>query len=332
MEIEKNPKIRILILGYSYIVRKSIIKAIESNPYFTLVGIASKNKYREIPSKYKSYNSYGGAIKKSNCDVVYISLRNISHYEWIINSLKEGKHVICDKPAALNKKQALDCYKKAGNNLILFESIAYPHHKQHQILKKEIKKQLYPLQKITANFGFPPLDKGNFRNFAEFGGGCLYDIGPYIISVGQIYFNKRAEKIYCDAYTPKGSSIPTSASVMIHYGENKVLQGHFGFQLEYRNNLNLWGYQFNYSLDRAFTIPPDFSNAIIYKTKDKIKDILIPPCDHFSEMLTCFSRLLQGKSGKSLKNLNKLFLEQAIQLESMIKSAKTKKVQIIDYG
>lgn len=330
MKIKKNSKIKILLLGYSYIARKAVIKAMESNPSVALIGIASQSNYEDLPSSYTSYDSYEEAIKNSDCDVVYISLHNSAHYEWIIKSLKNNKHVMCDKPAVLNRKEALECYKEAGKSLLLFESMPYLYHTQHGVLKKYIGQQSHPLQKITAHFGFPALNPDNFRNFAHLGGGCLYDIGPYMTSVGQLYFNKPARQIYCNAYLPKGHVVPTSASVMIQYGENQILQGHFGFQLEYRNHLNLWGENFNFSVDRAFTIPPDVPNNIAYKTKDTIKNIPVPPCNHFSEMFTHFSGVFHNKSG--YQRYNRLFLEQAIQLDTMIQSAETKNLKIVKCG
>ncbi len=330
MKKSRNSKIKVLILGYSYIARKAIINAIENSPNFILAGIASNTNYKDIDPKYSPCASYDEAINSIDYDVVYISLHNGAHYKWIIKSLENKKHVICDKPAVLNEKQALKCYELAGENLLLFESIAYPYHNQHIILKKYIEKEKNPLQKITAHFGFPPLNKNNFRNFAKFGGGCLYDIGPYMISLGQLYFNKRARRIYCSAYTPEGFDVPTSASILVHYGINEILEGHFGFQLEYRNNINLWGQNFNYYVDRAFTIPPNLPNVIFHKKKDKIINIPVPACDQFLEMFNFFNKLL--KDGKTYKNYNRKFLNQAIQLDAMIKSAQTKNFEIMDYG
>ena len=178
MSIKKIPKTKILILGYSYIARKSVIRSMQNNPYVALAGIASQKNYHDIPREYDSYDSYEDAIRNSGCDAVYISLHNSDHYKWIMESLKLHKHVICDKPAVLSSRQALECYKKAGDRLIAFESIPYLHHAQHKLLKKCIEQQKYPQQKITANFGFPQFEKKNIRNFAKLGGGCLYDIGP----------------------------------------------------------------------------------------------------------------------------------------------------------
>ena len=85
--------------------------------------------------------------------------------------------------------------------------------------------------------------------------------------------------------------MPIWASVMISYGNNQVLQGCFGFQLEYKNHLDLWGYKFNFYLDRAFTIPPNFSNTINHKSGNKMNTILVPPCDAFYEMFNHFSKI-----------------------------------------
>ena len=53
MNATKNSKIRLLILGYSYLARKCIIESIKRNPYFILDGIASKNNYEEIPKEFR---------------------------------------------------------------------------------------------------------------------------------------------------------------------------------------------------------------------------------------------------------------------------------------
>ena len=117
--MKKNTKLKILILGYSQIARKSIINSIEKNKHFTISGIASESHYKEIDPKYDSYDSYDGAINNNGCDAVYISLHNAAHIIWIEKSLRKNKHVICDKPAVLNKQDALKCYKLAGKKLLI---------------------------------------------------------------------------------------------------------------------------------------------------------------------------------------------------------------------
>jgi dTDP-3,4-didehydro-2,6-dideoxy-alpha-D-glucose 3-reductase len=316
--------IKILILGYSYIVQKAILNAIEKTENYEIAGIASKTKYNSIPEKYKSYDSYEKAIDNSGCDVVYISTHNSSHCELIRYCLNKNKHVICDKPAVLTKNDAVGCFKLA-RNLLIFESIAYPYHKQHILIQGYLN-ALNPVQKMTVHFGFPPLDKNNFRNYPEYGGGCLYDLGPYAISAGRLYFKQPAKRIYCDVFYEK--KLPISASVMIHYGGNNILQAHLGFQLEYKNQLDLWGHGFNISLDRAFTIPPNLANTIRYKARDELKMVAVEQCDHFQKMFEHFRQLFYDND----LACNKRFIEQAIQLDAMANSAQGRRIITVDYG
>lgn len=312
---------RILLLGYSQIAQKRILPALIRHPHATVIGIASKTKFNKIPKQLHAYKAYKEAIEKSNCDTVYISLQNSAHFRWIKYSLEKEKHVICDKPAVLSRYEAEICYKLASDKLLIFEAFPYLYHKQHDLLKTYLKTQTTPLQKVTAHFGFPPLNKQNFRNYSALGGGCIYDIGPYLLSVGKLYFETRAIKIYCSAYKGR-NDVPISAETTIHFGDNKVLQGSIGFTLEYRNHLELWGQTFHFSLDRAFSIPPDFKNTIHYKSKDQNKLLSVRACDAFSEMFTHYNNIIDNKSHGEY---NKMILEQAIGLDTMNRSALTGK-------
>lgn len=86
---KSQPKLNILMIGYSNFARKSIIEAIEKNNHLHLKAIASKNHFNLIPKKYQAYKSYKEAIDQSNCNVVYISLHNIAHYPWVLYALKK---------------------------------------------------------------------------------------------------------------------------------------------------------------------------------------------------------------------------------------------------
>jgi len=320
---------QILLIGYSYIAQKRILPVLSRHPHATLVGIASQTKFNKIPKDFPAYKSYKEALEKTNCDTVYISLHNSAHFQWITYFLKLGKHVICDKPAVLTKKEAEICYKIASGKLVIFEAFPYLYHEQHTLLMDHLKKQNSPVQNITAHFGFPPLNRQNFRNYASLGGGCIYDICPYLLSVGRFYFETRSLKLYCSIHKDKKYGVPISASVTIHFGENKTLQGFVGFELEYRNHLELWGQTFHFSLDRAFSTPPDFENIIYYKSKDREDNLLrVPACDAFSKMFTHYNTIVNDRS---YRIYNQMFLDQATALDTMSQSAKAGKPKNIFY-
>ena len=261
---------KVLILGYSSFAKKTVIPALLKHSKFELVGVASKSGSGEIVT----FNDYGEAIKKSECDVVYISLANSLHKKWILESLLFGKSVIVDKPGVLNGSEALECVRKAGKKLLIYESLPYLFYKKQKIGN---------LSFINANFGFPELPKDNFRNFKKFGGGAVNDLGPYLVATGEYYFGGYPKKIYSTGSFKK-------RAVILDYGNDKILSGAIGFGLKYQNKLELWGENYYRKLERAFSFPEADS------------------LDAFKNMLDDFCKVY--KSGDYKKN-NEVFFKRA---------------------
>ena len=95
---------KILILGYSELFRKRILKVlIKKKIKFC---IASKTFSKKESKAYGWFRDYDQAIKKSGADIVYISLPNSLHYKWALKSLKKECHVIVDKPICKNFLEA----------------------------------------------------------------------------------------------------------------------------------------------------------------------------------------------------------------------------------
>ncbi len=320
-------KSRMVILGYSSLAQRLIIPALNHHPNIKLVGIASKSRYKLIPGSIPAYSSYTQAICNTDCNLVYISLHNSAHYKWILYALKHGKQVICDKPAVLTRRQALICAALAKDKQIIFESLPYLFHPQHQLLSRKLIKAKSQIKVIQINFGFPSLPSYNFRNQKQLGGGCIYDIGPYPISAGYHYFHARPKSVVCLASNLSTNSLPTQAAVILNFGLNQIVQATFGFDLEYRNHLEIWGKDFHYLIDRAFSIPKDYKNMIYYKSHDQVKILGVPPADHFRNMFHAFSQIPKS----SYRQYNQAFLDRALILDAMIASSKTGRHKIITY-
>lgn len=316
---------KLLLLGYSHIAQKTIIPAIKNHPKVQLLAIASRTKYTQIPKEFIAFSGYKEAIDQTDCDTVYISSENCSHFEWIMYALKRGKNIICDKPVVLNTQQAKACIHQAGVNQIVFEATAYLYHNEHKLISKLLS-QKHTLNKMIVQFGFPNLNKDNFRNKVDLGGGCIFDLGPYVVSAGEYYFNRRAKKVTCYCYLE--NNLPTTASITFEFGENQALQASIGFGLEYVNRLDLWGGDFQISLNRAFTIPSDLQNVITFKSKDQTKELAAPACDSFYEMFTFFNNLKIGE----YQNYNKRLLDRLIMLDAINTALRTGQVYQIKYN
>ena len=150
---------KILILGYSNLCRRKIIPVLKKKFSNVKFSICSRTQKKKNIGAYDWFRDYKVDLKKSKADVVYISLINSLHYYWAKKFLENNYHVIIDKPATLNFKQAKNLVKLARKKKrLLSEAVVFHYH--HQINKaiKEIN-SLKNLTHVHARFVIPKFPK-----------------------------------------------------------------------------------------------------------------------------------------------------------------------------
>ncbi len=100
-------KVRWGILSTANIARAAVIPAIQSSKNGVVAAVASREEQKgaEFASRCgipRSYGSYEALLADPDIDAVYIPLPNSLHYEWTIKAAQAGKHILCEKPLALN--------------------------------------------------------------------------------------------------------------------------------------------------------------------------------------------------------------------------------------
>jgi len=162
-----------------------------------LTAIASKNNERResFGDKYNidaalRFSSYDDLLNSENIDAVYISTPHTLHAEWTIKAAGKGKHVLCEKPGAVNfmeGQQVIEAVREAG--VFYMEGFMYRCHPQIPALANFIKeKKIGEVKNIKSSFGF---DMGKtipesrlFR--ADLAGGAILDVGVYPISFSRM--------------------------------------------------------------------------------------------------------------------------------------------------
>ena len=263
----------ILVLGCSGVFLRRVLPALNNCVEITKIHVASKSKSRAELDESVSYKigfwftTYLEAINASCADVVYLSLPNHLHFMWAKKSLEAGLHVIVEKPVTL-KLSDTQCLVALSvkKSLCLAEATVWQFHPNIDLLKdKLVSFQKEPLL-ISGTFTVPTFNDDNFRNFPEFGGGAFNDMSAYAVSIGRVLFEEIPSCVSGEIISYDDSSnINTGFSVTMEFTENRVIQGLFGFDLDYRNTLKIAGNGFEYELDRVFSPPPNV--AINIKTK-----------------------------------------------------------------
>lgn len=132
----------------------------------------------------EAVEGYEVLIDHPDVDAVYIALPNHLHKKWTINALRAGKHVLCEKPLALNAAEAEELFAVASEEgRVLIEAFMYRALPQTTNLLESIWDGLIgDLRIIRANFTFNrEASPHDARYQAENGGGSLMDVGCYCI-------------------------------------------------------------------------------------------------------------------------------------------------------
>ncbi|MGZ3846882.1 MAG: Gfo/Idh/MocA family protein [Flavisolibacter sp.] len=193
MSQKQKGKLGIALVGLGNYATNQLAPALQQTDHCFLSGIVTgtpskidrwKSKY-SIPDKnVYNYQTFDSIKDNPDIDIVYVVLPNSMHAEYVIRAANAGKHVICEKPMAMNVKECDDMIaacKKAGKML----SIGYRLHFEPynlEMVRLGTQKVYGTIKKMTAGFGFPAGDPNQWRLKKPMsGGGPLVDVGVYCI-------------------------------------------------------------------------------------------------------------------------------------------------------
>lgn len=194
-------KINWAILGPGTIAADFAKAIMEVNGSVYAVGARTLEKAQEFSNNYnveKVYGSYSEMLKDENIDVVYISTPHSNHYEYIMESLKNNKHVLCEKAITVNARQLDEiCSLAKEKNLIVTEAMTIYHMPLYKKLRRIIDDgKLGKIKMIQVNFGsLKEYDVTNRFFSPDLAGGALLDIGTYALSFTRYFLSSQPNEI-----------------------------------------------------------------------------------------------------------------------------------------
>jgi predicted dehydrogenase len=205
------------VLGNATIARKCVIPAIQKSNTGRVTALATRSpsaaketaRQFDIPRIYEGYRAL---LADDTIDAVYLPLPNHLHLPWTREALAAGKHVLCEKPLALNAAEAgeMAAAAKAADRLLM-EALMYRFHPRSQEIKQRVTAGDIGVPRLVrAGFCFH-IDKkifesaDNIRLKPETGGGALLDTGCYCVSVARWYLDAEPTAVQAQAiYHPGG--------------------------------------------------------------------------------------------------------------------------------
>lgn len=128
----------------------------------------------------KAYGSYEELLKDPQVQAVHIPLPNNLHLPWVEAALRAGKHVLCEKPLALNAQEVQEMYRIADEcGVYLMEAYAYLHSPYVESLKQDVAGGVIGEIDYVETAFITQGYKEDIRLKKELGGGAVYDLGCY---------------------------------------------------------------------------------------------------------------------------------------------------------
>ncbi|CAN5740943.1 Gfo/Idh/MocA family oxidoreductase [soil metagenome] len=191
----ENSPLRIGILGFANIAQKSVIPAADETDAVEVTGVATRGgkksgEIRELISEAGLFEDYESLVESDAVDAVYIPLPNSMHVEWTLKALEAGKHVLCEKPFALDAAGAEKGFEAARESgLTLMEGFMFRLHPQTLRLRELIGDgAVGTVRQVVAQFGHLLDDPDDVRGIGSLGGGSLGDVGCYAVSGTRLAF------------------------------------------------------------------------------------------------------------------------------------------------
>lgn len=290
------------ILGVAGIAKRSVIPGIKQSQTGIVAAIASRDEAKAqqaanelgIP---KSYGSYEALLADPDIDAVYIPLPNHLHKEWTIRAAEAGKHVLCEKPIALDAKEAqdmADACQQAGVQLA--EAFMYRYHPRYDMIKEIIRQgEIGEIRGIHGTFTFSnPDDKENVRYKKAWGGGSLYDVGVYPISAARYILELEPEAAAVHAFfSPEHDDVDMMASGLLEFPGHVALTFDCGMWADFRNTLEILGSKGRIEVPRAYLPGTNFGNFHVID-KDGTREIEVPKVDQYALQADDFASRVWG--------------------------------------
>jgi len=288
-------KLRWGVLSTANIGRRAVIPAIQRSGNGQVLAVASRDgeTARAFAAELgipQAYGSYEALLALEEVDAVYVPLPNSLHREWTVKAAEAGKHVLCEKPLALD---AAECEEMAAaarqHGVLLMEAFMYRFHPQTEEVLASIRRGAIGQPRlIHAAFTFRLTNPDNIRLRPELGGGSLMDVGCYCVNVSRTLAG--AEPVEAQAYASWGSTgVDEQMAGTLRFADGLLAQFDCALTLERREFYQVAGPKGHIEVPSAFL--PGTGDTTIYEHHGRRGTTAhaIPGLDEYQAMVEHFA-------------------------------------------
>ncbi|MCW5824353.1 MAG: Gfo/Idh/MocA family oxidoreductase [Cyanobacteria bacterium TGS_CYA1] len=334
---EEKRKVRFAVVGLGHIAQVAVLPAFKhANETCELTAFITSDteKLCELSKRYKvdhtfTYEQYDEALASDTFDAVYIALPNDMHKDFAIRAANARKHILCEKPMAMNEEECLAMIEAAEFNKVKL-MVAYRLHFEPTNMKvvEMLEHGMIGQPRIFNSSFTMQVREGNIRTQSERGGGPLNDIGIYCINAARYVFQEEpleVTAIMAQCSDPRFAEIEEAVGAIMKFADEKLATFVCSFGSSDVSRYEVIGTTGHISVEPAYDYVEELGfHLVCGQHQEKYKaakhDQFAPELIHFAECI------LNGKEPRpsGYEGLADISVIEAIKRSA--RSGKTEKV------
>lgn len=214
------------VLSTAKIGREQVLPAIADSSNGVLTAVASRDvgKARVLADRFgapHAFGSYDELLASPDVDGVYIPVPTSQHVEWAAKAIEAKKHVLVEKPLALDAKDIAPLITlRDWHKVLVCEAFMVIYHPQWIKVRELIAGgAIGRLRQVQGCFTYYNVDPANMRNQLDLGGGGLLDIGVYPVVSTRFSTDREPLRVQATIERDKTFGTDVYSSVRADFGD-----------------------------------------------------------------------------------------------------------------
>jgi predicted dehydrogenase len=293
------------VLGTARIGTEKVIPAMQRSGCCEVRAIASRSvaAARDAAATLGisvAYGSYDELLADPAIEAVYNPVPNHLHVPLTLRAAAAGKHVLCEKPLALSAEEARRL-REVPAGVKVMEAFMVRFHPQWLRARELVRAgRVGTLRAIQAFFSYLNTDPADIRNRADVGGGALYDIGCYPITIARFLLEGEPRRAVALVDRDPGFGTDRTTSALVDFGEGRHLGFTVSTQCVRYQRVQICGTLGRIEIPIPFNAPQGGAMRILVDDGAALDGSsslaeTLPACDQYTLQGDAFSRAVRGE-------------------------------------
>lgn len=293
------------VLGVSMFATRKMIPAMQRGSEMTVTAIASRGGEKAQAAARalgiaRAYGSYDELLADPDIDAVYNPLPNHLHVPWSVKAAEAGKHVLCEKPIALDAAQARALMAARDRTGVLIQEATMVRVHPRWLAARELVRhgKIGQLRSMVSSFGYDLRARDNVRYRPEMGGGALLDIGFYPITISRFCFDEEPTRVTATLELDPETSVDRLTSAILEFPRGQSIFT-CGMQLAPSQHVSILGTQGRMEVETPWNTPADRPSLLVINHSGELETpeletITFEACNQYTILAELFAQAVRG--------------------------------------